>query len=257
MAGTDSTRAQDFSPAPAVILVRPQMGENIGAAARAMKNFGLGEMRLVAPRDGWPNAKALAMSSRADDILKNAVVFADTVSAVADLQAVFATTARPRDMEKPTFSPRVAVADCKSRIAGGQKVGLLFGAEKAGLDNDDVALATGLIHISANPAFSSLNLGQAVLLIGYEWYLASEATEANATAATGDNGEPASYGDLIFFFERLEGFLDARGFMKPVEKRPSMVRNIRNMFTRAGLTEQELRTFHGVISALVREDEDQ
>ena len=230
------------------------MGENIGAAARAMKNFGLGEMRLVAPRDGWPNPKALAMSSRADDILDNATVFADTAAAVADLQAVFATTARPRDMEKPVFSPRGAVGDAKSRIEGGQKVGLLFGGEKAGLDNNDVALATGLIHIPANPAFSSLNLAQAVLLIGYEWYLSGD---DETPAAPADEGEPASYADLLFFFERLEGFLDDKGFMKPVEKRPSMVRNIRNMFTRAGLTDQELRTFHGVVSALVRRDEDE
>jgi tRNA/rRNA methyltransferase len=252
MAGTDSSKGAAFGPAPVVILVRPQMGENIGAAARAMKNFGLAELRLVAPRDGWPNEKASAMSSRADDILEKAAVFDDTASAVADLQAVFATSARQRDMEKPVFAPRLAAEESARRITGGQRVGLLFGAEKAGLDNDDVALATGLIHIPANPAFSSLNLGQAVLLIGYEWYLAGA---GNGGVAGPGVDEPASYRDLLFFFQRLESLLDDKGFMKPVEKRPTMVRNIRNMFTRAGLTEQELRTFHGVISALVRKEE--
>jgi tRNA/rRNA methyltransferase len=252
MAGTDATKGTDFGAAPVVILVRPQMGENIGAAARAMKNFGLREMRLVAPRDGWPNEKASAMSSRADDILETAAVYADTAAAVADLQAVYATTARQRDMEKPVFTPRDAICEGKSRIDTGQKVGLLFGGEKAGLNNDDVALTTGLVHIPANPAFSSLNLGQAVLLIGYEWFLAGGAEQTMTPAGT---GEPASHADMMFFFERLEGILDDKGFMQPLEKRPTMVRNIRNMFTRAGLTEQELKTFHGVISALVRSDD--
>jgi len=169
MAGTDSTQPMAAGPAPVVVLVRPQMGENIGAAARAMKNFGLADMRLVAPRDGWPNDKAVAMSSRADDILTAATLFDDTEAAVADLHALYATTARRRDMVKPELTPRQAAAEMRARIAAGERVGVLFGAEKAGLDNDDVTLARAIIQVPTNPAFGSINLAQAVLLLGYEW----------------------------------------------------------------------------------------
>ena len=179
MAGTDSTQtAVIVGPAPAVILVRPQMGENIGAAARAMKNFGLGEMRIVDPRDGWPNEKAIAMSSRADDILDSAALYDDTPAAVADLHAVYATTARSREMEKPCLTPREAVADMRSRLERGEQLGILFGGEKAGLSNDDATLAQSIIQIPANPAFSSLNLGQAVLLVAYEWFTSGPVPEA-------------------------------------------------------------------------------
>lgn len=254
VAGTDSTKdAIDVGPSPAVLLVRPQMGENIGAAARAMKNFGLDRLRIVDPRDGWPNPKAHAMSSRADDILDNAALFYTTPDAVADLHAVFATTARSREMEKPCLSPREAVADMRRRLGEGQRVGIMFGAEKAGLDNDDTTLAQAIIQIPANPAFSSLNLGQAVLLVAYEWFTSGPVP---AMQPAGDS-EPVSLEELNFFENRLEEELTRAGFLKPPEKRPSMMRNLRNIFRRANLTGQEVRSLHGVISALIRRDEDE
>ena len=253
MAGTDSTKpAVDVGPSPAVILVRPQMGENIGAAARAMKNFGLNQMRIVDPRDGWPNPKAQAMSSRADDILDNAVLYDDTPAAVADLEAVYATTARSREMEKPCLTPREAVADMRQRLESGQKVAIMFGAEKAGLDNDDTTLAQNIIQIPANPAFSSLNLGQAVLLVAYEWFTSGPVPEVEAA---GDS-VPVTLDELYFFENRLEDELTRAGFLKPPEKRPSMMRNLRNILRRADLTGQEVRSLHGVISALIRREDD-
>ena len=253
MAGTDSTQtAVIVGPAPAVILVRPQMGENIGAAARAMKNFGLGEMRIVDPRDGWPNEKAIAMSSRADDILDSAALYDDTPAAVADLHAVYATPARSREMEKPCLTPREAVADMRSRLERGEQLGILFGGEKAGLSNDDATLAQSIIQIPANPAFSSLNLGQAVLLVAYEWFTSGPVPEA---VVAGDS-LPASRDELAFFENRLEDELSRKGFLKPPEKRPSMMRNLRNIFRRADLTGQEVRSLHGVISALIRPDDE-
>lgn len=253
MAGTDSTKpAVVVGPAPAVILVRPQMGENIGAAARAMKNFGLDQMRLVAPRDGWPNERASAMASRADDVLEGAVLYDDSPAAVADLHGVYATTARAREMEKPCLTPRAAVADMRRRLGQGQKVGILFGGEKAGLDNDDATLAQTLIQIPANPAFSSLNLGQAVLLVAYEWYTAGPVPGLE----TAGDSLPVTLDELHFFENRLEDELTRHGFLKPPEKRPSMMRNLRNIFRRADLTGQEVRSLHGVISALIRKDID-
>jgi tRNA/rRNA methyltransferase len=235
-----------------VILVRPQMGENIGAAARAMKNFGLDRLRLVAPRDGWPNEKAHAMASRADDVLDNATLHHDTAAAVAGLHAVYATTARAREMEKPCLAPRAAVAEMRARLAQGQQVGILFGGEKAGLDNDDATLAQAIIQVPANPAFSSLNLGQAVLLVAYEWFISGPLPKPEAA---GDS-LPVTLDELHFFENRLEDELTRHGFLKPPEKRPSMMRNLRNIFRRANLTGQEVRSLHGVLSALIRSDED-
>ena len=253
MAGTDSsTQAVTLGPTPAIILVRPQMGENIGAAARAMKNFGLDRLRLVAPRDGWPNERAQAMASRADDILDQATLYDDSAVAVADLHAVYATTARAREMEKPCLAPRQAVADMRRRLSQGQQVGILFGGEKAGLDNDDATLAQTIIQVPANPAFSSLNLGQAVLVVAYEWFISGPLPEMEPVG----DGLPASLDELAFFENRLEDELTRHGFLKPPEKRPSMMRNLRNIFRRADLTGQEVRSLHGVISALIRRDGD-
>jgi tRNA/rRNA methyltransferase len=244
MAGTDSSR-EGVLGGPAVVLVRPQLAENIGACARAMLNFGLDEMRLVAPRDGWPQDKARAMASRADAVLDNAALFATTAAATADLNLVLATTARPRDMTKPVLSPREAAAECRRALAAGEKVGVLFGAERAGLDNDDVVRAQAIVAVPANPAFASLNLAQAVLLFGYEWFAAGAAPPAEA--------EPrATAADLDNFYARLEPALDAAGFLFPPEKRPAMVRNIRNIFARAGLTPHEVSTLHGILSALMK-----
>ncbi|WP_439814813.1 RNA methyltransferase [Zavarzinia sp. CC-PAN008] len=249
MAGTDRRQEGVAGPAPAVILVKPQMGENIGAAARAMRNFGLRELRLVAPRDGWPNEKAVASASGADDILATAQVFATTAEALGDLHLVLATTARDRDMVKPVITPRTAAAQARTALAGGQKVGLMFGAERMGLENDDVALADSLVQIPADPAFASLNLGQAVLILGYEWRLLED-VRPDAMLRLGDS-VPATRGQLIGLFEQLEAELDEADFLKPPEKRPTMVRNLRNLFERAGLTTQEVQTLRGVVRALV------
>ena len=251
MAGTDRSRNTALG-GPAFILVEPQLGENIGACARAMLNFGLGDLRLVRPRGGWPSDKAVATSSRATEVLDNVRLHPTTAEAVADLGFVFAATARPRDMVKDDLSPRQAAAHLRGLTASGTTAGILFGREAAGLGNDDVALADAVLAIPANPSFSSLNLGQAVLVIAYEWFLAgTTASDREASKATEPLGL-ATREELVGFFEHLEVELDVGGFLKPPEKRPRMVRNLRNLFHRAGLTGQEVRTLRGVIAALVR-----
>jgi tRNA/rRNA methyltransferase len=251
MAGTDRSKAasaQAAAASPAIILVDPQLGENIGAAARAMLNCGLTELRLVRPRDGWPNEKALANASGADAVIEGARLFDSTEAAIADLTRVYATTARPRDMVKVVETPRFAAAEIRARLAAGDRIGILFGPERTGLVNDDIALADALICVPLNPAFSSLNLGQAVLLVGYEWFQSADATPARqlVTNAT----RPAVKEELLNFFAHLERELDESGFLRNVEKRPSMVRNIRSMFDRAELTEQEIQTLHGIVKEL-------
>ncbi len=245
MAGTDFSKP-GVRGGPAIVLVRPQMAENIGACARAMLNFGLDEMRLVAPRDGWPQDKARAMASRADEVLDNAALHQTTDEAIADLNLVLATTARSRDMVKPVMTPREAAAACRQAIADGEKVGVLFGGERAGLDNDDVVRAHAIVAVPANPAFASLNLAQAVLLFGYEWFVAGDPPPApdQPPAATAD--------ELANYFGRLEAALDESGFLYPPEKRPAMIRNIRNIFQRNRLTTHEVSTLHGILSALIK-----
>ena len=252
MAGTDQTR-KDESPleaGPAVILVAPQLGENIGTAARAMLNFGLTDLRIVRPRDGWPNERARAAASGADIVIDNVQLFDRTADAVAGLDYVVATTARARDMVKPIFTPETAAARMREAFAGGGRAGLLFGPERTGLENDDLALADALMMVPVNPAFASLNLAQCVLLMSYEWHKAGDTTVAERIEY--QQTRPANKEELLGFFEHLEGELDRFGFLKPPEKRPSMVRNLRNMFQRAGLTEQEVRTLRGVVAALTR-----
>ncbi len=249
MAGTDRTREPKLG-GPAVILVRPQLGENIGTAVRAMLNFGLTDLRLVSPRDGWPNAKAVAAASRADAVLDQARLFETTVEAVADLHHLYAATARSRDMLKPVLTPRRAAAEMRRQIAAGGRPGLLFGPEKAGLDNDEVALADAIVQVPLNPAFSSLNLAQAVLLIGYEWFLGGDATPA--TALKDGTTRPATRDELEGFLRQLEEALAASGFLRPPEKGPRTVRNLRNIFTRAGLMEQEVQTLRGVVSSFTK-----
>ncbi|MDO8421619.1 MAG: RNA methyltransferase [Parvibaculum sp.] len=250
MAGTDQTKI-DLSAAkagPAMILVEPQMGENIGTAARAMLNFGLSEMRLVAPRDGWPNDRARAVSSGADVVIDGVVVHATTAGAVADLDYVIATTARHRDMMKPVLTPETAAKKLREVMAAGGRAGVLFGPERTGLTNDDVVLADATLMVPVNPAFASLNLAQAVLLIGYEWFKGADETPAERMDYL--DTRPATKEELLGFFEHLEGELDRFGFLKPIEKRPSMIRNIRNLFQRAAMSEQEVRTFRGIVAAL-------
>ena len=252
MAGTDRTKNELAapSPGPAVILVAPQLGENIGTAARAMLNFGLTDLRIVRPRDGWPNERARAAASGADIVIDNVQLFDRTADAVAGLDYVVATTARARDMVKPILTPETAAARIREAFAGGGRAGLLFGPERTGLENDDLALADALMMVPVNPAFASLNLAQCVLLMSYEWHKAGDTTEAERIEY--QQTRPANKEELLGFFEHLEGELDRFGFLKPPEKRPSMVRNLRNMFQRAGLTEQEVRTLRGVVAALTR-----
>jgi tRNA/rRNA methyltransferase len=255
MAGTDHTRAAESRAtaphaAPAVVLVEPQLGENIGATARAMLNFGLTDMRLVAPRGDWPNHKALNTASGAESVLENASLFDATEDAIADLSFVLAATARRRDMIKPVVTPSEAAARLRQKAAAGEPTGLMFGRERSGLDNDDVARADALLIVPANPAHSSINLAQAVLLVAYEWYQRGE--DVAPPEVTRKGSQPASKEELAHFYEHLESELDACGFLHPPDKRPRMVRNIRNIFARADLTDQEVRTLRGIVVGLTR-----
>jgi tRNA/rRNA methyltransferase len=247
MAGTDQSRPM-VGGGPAVILVEPQLGENIGTAARAMLNCGLTDLRLVRPRDGWPSEKARSAASGADVVIDGARLFDSVEAAIADLRHLFATTARERHMMKRVVTPRAAAVEMRRHVAAGEPCGLLFGPERAGLVNDHVALADAVLAVPLNPAYSSLNLAQAVLVIGYEWYTAGDATPPEQVPD--DISPPATKQELVEFFRHLEEELDRTGFLNGAEKRPSTVRNLRNVFQRAGLTEQEVRTLHGVVSSL-------
>lgn len=254
MAGTDKSQLDEDESTPetpslAVILVEPQMGENIGMASRAMLNCGLTDLRLVRPRDVWPNPKASNAASGADVVVDGARVFETTADAIADLSVVYAATARPRDMIKTVMTPRHGVPNLRRKAEAGQACGVIFGGERAGLHNDDVALADVVLQAPLNPGFRSLNLGHAVLLVCYEWYQATNS--APGEFLTEVHTRQATKGELVNFFERLEGALDDSGFFHVLEKRPVMARNIRNIFQRSQLTEQELRTLHGIVSALI------
>ena len=258
MAGTDrrKSRAADHvdKGAPAVILVRTQLGENIGAAARAMLNCGLADLRLVEPRDGWPNVKALGAASGADAVLSGVRVYGTVAEAVADLNLVHATTARPREMLKPELAPRAAVTALRDAGRDGARLGLLFGPEKAGLKNEELVLADVIVRIPLNPAFASLNLAQAVLIMAYEWRLASgPLEEAPEPAEPTGSARPATKDEILHFFEHLEGALDRRGFFPTPEMRPKMVQNMRTMFERTALTRQDVQTLRGVVRALTAE----
>lgn len=231
--------------APVIVLVAPQLGENIGAAARAMMNCGLSALRLVTPRDGWPNPAAESMSAGALAKMPPVEVFGSTAAAVADCHFVVATTARTRDMLKPIFTPRTATQELARRAAEGQKTAILFGPERAGLENDDVVLSHGIVTIPLNPQFSSLNLGQAVLLLAYEWSQKSFTLEPAQPESP-----PVTHAKLLELFERLETELEAHHFFRTDGQKPVMIRNLRNMLSRANMTEQEARTFHGIITAL-------
>jgi tRNA/rRNA methyltransferase len=244
--------APSGSTAPVVVLVRPQLAENIGAVARAMLNFGLPALRLVAPRPGWPHAAAYRSAAGADRVLDGARVFASTAEASADLSLVYAATARLRDMIKPVATPHDAAIDLRRAGVGGARAGVLFGPERTGLGNEDVVLATRILHIPANPDFSSLNLAQAVLLVAWEWWAAGDDAIVRPLRDRRSTEEPATHAELAEFLTRLELELERKGFFEVPEKRPAMERNIRNVFTRAELTQQELRTLHGVVTALLR-----
>ncbi|HAA92919.1 MAG: rRNA methyltransferase [Rhodospirillaceae bacterium] len=233
---------------PIVILDRPQLGENIGFTARAMLNCGLTEMRLVSPRDGWPNSAADAAAAGADQVIVDAGCFESLEAAIGDCHRVYAATARRREQIKRILTPREAAGEMHAVMSEGEtKIGLLFGPERSGLENDAVALADAVIEVPLNPEFSSLSLAQAVLLVAYEWWLANLEEKVEASDL---RGEPATKEELLNYFVRLETALDESGFFHVAEKRPIMVRNIRNLFQRANLTEQEIRTLQGILTSL-------
>ncbi len=236
---------------PAIILVEPQLGENIGMVARAMLNCGLTDLRLVHPRDGWPNADAVAASASATAVIENIRVYQKTEFAIADLDTLYATTARPRDMTKRVVTPRQGAAELLEQTRAGGRCGLLFGREAKGLKNEDVALADTILTVPLNPEFTSLNLAQAVFCIAYEWYQAQDATPTSELNIP-KNTRPANKRELIGLFEHFESALDDSGFLQIKEKRPNMVRNLRNMWQRTQLTDQEIRTLRGIITSLVR-----
>ncbi len=233
---------------PIVILVRPQLADNIGAVARAMANGGLFHLRLVAPRDGWPQEKAWRTSSGADRILDAATVHPDVADAVADLHRVLATCPRPRHIIKPVLTARGAAAELRAVCARDLRVGVLFGPERAGLDNDDMARADTLVRYPLNPGFMSLNLAQAVMILAYEWWTADDPTPARDFVT--HETRPATKGQLDGLLTHLTAELDACGFLRNLPKRPGMVRNIRHFFERGEVTEQEVRTLHGIVTEL-------
>jgi TrmH family RNA methyltransferase len=233
---------------PVVILVRPQLADNIGACARAMANGGLFHMRLVAPRDGWPQEKAWRTASGADRILDAATVHDTVTDAVADLHHVFATCPRPRHIVKPVLTARGAAAELRQICTRDLRTGLLFGPERAGLDNDDMAAADALVRFPLNPAFMSLNLAQAVMVMAYEWWTADDGTPPRALMT--NESKVATKAKLDNFLTHLVDELDACGFLRNRPKRPGMVRNLRHLFQRGEVTEQELRTLHGVVTEL-------
>jgi tRNA/rRNA methyltransferase len=235
---------------PFFVLVRPQMGENIGGAARAMANFGLGHMRLVDPRDGWPNPRAVAMASGAGRLLDNAQIYGDTAAALADCTAVYATTARPRGLTKRVVTPELAMAEAAEKIAGGEKVAVLFGPERAGLENDDIARANAIVSVPVDPDFASLNLAQCVLLTAYEWrrQTAEITPERMDFARSGF----ASGIEVEKLAEHYEAQLDEAGFFFPETKAEGMKQVMRNLWSRMPLTSSDVQLLHGILRQMVR-----
>jgi tRNA/rRNA methyltransferase len=246
--GTDKTKSGIALTGPVVVLVEPQLGENIGMAARAMGNFGLTRLRIVNPRDGWPNVHARRAASGADHILDHVELFETVEQAVADCTLLFATTARAHDQAKPVVAPEAAAAEMTTAIAGGATVGILFGRERYGLQNEEVALADRIVTFPVNPGFASLNLAQAVLLVGYEWF--KLATSGALPFAMTERSERASQHQMQAFFDNLVRELDKVEFLRPAEKRETMLVNLRNIFTRMEPTKQDMHTLHGVVMAI-------
>ena len=236
---------------PIIILVEPQLGENIGTAARAMANFGLEQLRVVNPREAFPNDKARAAASGADAVIDGAAVYPGVAEAIADLGFVYATTARVRDLAMDVSGPRRAASHLRSLAGDAKATGVLFGRERTGLTNDELSLADAIITLPVDPRHSSLNVAQAVLVVAYEWRLAELAHEEEGLPFAGpDAADIAAKEDLIRLFEHLEASLDEAGFFRPPEKKPHMVQALRTMLHRAHLSEQEVRTLRGVIAAL-------
>lgn len=250
MSGTNSERKL-IAEGPAIILVEPQLGENIGMVARAMANFGLAELRLVKPRDGWPSEKARSAASKADHVIDATQVFETLEEAVADLNFVYATTARERYGFKPVRSPVSAADTLRTKFKEGERTGILFGRERWGLSNEEVALADEIVTFPVNPAFASLNIAQAVLLMSYEW-MKTGIEDLSATAFDPVSQRPSTKEQVFGLFEHLEEALDARGYFHPPAKKPKMVDNLRAVISRRGFSEQEVSVFRGVISSLDR-----
>lgn len=253
MAGTDSSKPFNLDPCPAIILCEPQLGENIGSAARAMANFGLWDLRLVNPREGWPNEKAASLAAKADHVISRVQVFDTIEAAIADLSLVYATTARKRDMYKPVIGPDVAANRLRAHVGIGAKAGLLFGRERWGLNNEEVALSDAIVTLPVEAAFASLNIAQAVLVLAYEWRRAEG--ESAQLPFDSNFGVPATRAELVGLFEQLEEALDRAHFFSTDAKRPSMINNIRAMLSRGGFNEQEVRTLRGIVAALDRRHE--
>lgn len=235
---------------PVYVLVRPQMGENIGGAARAMWNFGLDRMRIVSPRDGWPNQKAIAMSSGAGRLLDEAVITDGVAEALDDCTYVFATTARRRELTKPVFTPEEAMNVAREKIAAGEKIAVMFGPERSGLENDDIAKANAIISVPVNPEYASLNLAQCVLLTAYEWRRQTVEVEAQSIEMGGT--EWASAIEMEKLAEHYENRLDEAGFFYPEAKAAGMKTNLRNLWSRLPLTRADVQMMHGMLRQMVR-----
>jgi tRNA/rRNA methyltransferase len=235
--------------APVIVLVRPQLGENVGTAARAMHNFGLTELRLVEPKCGWPSVKALQAASGATEILNRLRTFTRVEDAVADLEVLFATTARPRDLPKRVLSAASAAREARAALRENRKVGVLFGPERTGLSNDDLIFADAVLSVPLNPDFSSLNLAQAVLLVGYEWFQAGAPAPLRQASAP---SRRATKGELDQLVEHLVGELDAADFFRTADRRQSMVRTLKVIVQRADLHEADVHLLRGVIKSLAR-----
>jgi tRNA/rRNA methyltransferase len=247
-AGTDKTRNWIETPGPIIVLVEPQLGENIGAAARVMANFGLARLRLVKPRDGWPNIQAQRSASGADRILDDVALFDSVQAAIADCTLVLATTARAHDQAKPVLGPDQAAAFLAPHVAAGENVAVLFGRERYGLENDEVALADRIVTFPVNPAFASLNLAQAVALVAYEWF--KLACAGKLPFAMPQKSGPAPKEQIEAFIGNLERALDAIEYFRPLDKRATMLVNLRNIFARMQPTRQDIQTLHGIVVAL-------
>ena len=247
-AGTDKTKEWEERPGPVIVLVEPQLGENIGAAARAMANFGLSRLRLVAPRQRWPNDKARMMAAGADRILDGAALFDSLEQAIADCTFVVAATARAHDQAKPVVSAPEAAALMAPQVAAGETVAVVFGRERNGLENDEIALADRILTLPVNPAFASLNLAQAVVIVAYEW--SKLAGGGHLPFAMPEKSAPAPKEQLYAFFASLERELEKVEFFRPPDKRDTMQINLRNIFTRMQPTQQDIQTLHGVIMAI-------
>jgi len=248
-AGTDKTKRWIEQAAPIVVLVEPQLGENIGATARAMANFGLSRLRLVKPVRGWPNEKARVMAAGADRVLDAATLHDSMADAIGDCSFVIAATARNHDQAKPVIGAAQAAAEMAPRVAAGENVAVVFGRERNGLENHEVGRGDRILTLPVNPAFASLNLAQAVVIVGYEWF---KQAGGDLPFATAERSPPVAKQQLDAFFADLERELDKVEFFRPDEKRGVMSVNLRNIFQRIAPSQQDIRTLHGVVTALVQ-----